>query len=173
MGYDLTMNRRPPMPKGDVRDPVHAEAFFAWCGAYTFRFDNASMSAMCRDVLDDVLDWDCESGPPPEFAPEVWAAWEAWETGPDKDGPAPTPEVADARARWDALMATPSPVPGKVPAFKFDTTDGWTVTPGECRILAGHLRARAGRVPAEMEQLVERFADFNERAAEHDGYRVD
>jgi hypothetical protein len=124
-------------------------------------------------VLGDVLDWDCEPGPPPEFAPEGWAAGEAWETGPDKDGPAPTSEVADAHAQRDALMATPSPVPGTVSAFKSDTTDRWTVVPSERRNLAGHLRASAGRATAELEQLVERFADFNERAAGHGGCRVD
>lgn len=69
---------------------------------------------------------------------------------------------------------------------KFRSNDNWLVTPSECRFIATRLRRGiAERVPqelllfyddappaSEVVSWLEAFASFNERAAEHGGYRV-
>ena len=95
--------------------------------------------------------------------------------------------------------------PSKVPAYKFESNEGWLVTPAECRRLAAALRAAIdsrgdalfptgvvtdsvteelaasmGLDPKdsfqpsldEARESANAWIDYNERAAEHGGYRV-
>jgi hypothetical protein len=161
----------------DFKDPDQAKTWLAWVNTYTFRFNIEEMG-LVRGMLRAVLDWDCTLPPPPVVAPTVTASWNAWADGPRQEGVPEPPDVTEARRAWDAVLATPSPVPNRVPAYKFQSNEGWIVTPAECLLLARWLRnlLRAGHVPAPLAydvDLLVAFYNFNVRAAEHGGYTVD
>lgn len=78
--------------------------------------------------------------------------------------------------------------PGKVPAFKFSTNDGWIVVPQECLAITQGLKAAierdgaVGFLPSEeaiglsekeVKDWVLNWAAFNELAARHGGYSID
>ncbi|HXU04820.1 MAG TPA: hypothetical protein VN903_27855 [Polyangia bacterium] len=74
-----------------------------------------------------------------------------------------------------------SPDAALVPAFKLSSNSGYVVVPEECRLIAAALaqvvrdtREKLALTPEENEALnhVERFARFNQIAADHGGYEV-
>jgi hypothetical protein len=90
--------------------------------------------------------------------------------------------------RWHSATGRRSKGSGKVPAFKFTSSDGWWVRPEECRVvsttldeaLRDHpkilhqgLRARGyKRLLRDVEPLVAPWAMYNRIAADHGGYRI-
>ena len=86
----------------------------------------------------------------------------------------------------ERVQRTPSPLPGKVPDFKFRTNDGWWVTPEECRTIDLALRRaiaqRFGPVYEAFEadggtredalEFLQLWAGYNRMAAACGGYRV-
>jgi hypothetical protein len=78
-------------------------------------------------------------------------------------------------------LASRSPDPHSVPAFKFSSNESWIVTPDECLAIAAALerllrdtRSRVDVSPDEAPVLdfIESFARFNRVCAEHGGYEV-
>jgi hypothetical protein len=90
--------------------------------------------------------------------------------------------------RWRAATGRRSKAPGKVPAFKFTSNDGWWVRPEECRLVSTELAAALRDRPRslheglrargykrslrDVEDLVAPWAVYNRIAADHGGYRV-
>ena len=101
------------------------------------------------------------------------------------------PAVADVIARYlvrfEAATGRAAP-PGKALAYKFATSDGWLVTPAECRVVADGLevalsgqrtklvrglKARGySRNRETIVDLLEPWAQYNRVAADYGGYRV-
>jgi hypothetical protein len=101
------------------------------------------------------------------------------------------PAVADAIARYlvrfEAATGRPAP-PGKALAYKFASSDGWHVTPDECRAIAEgldealakrrtqlvrELRSRGySRNKESVVDLLEPWGQYNRVAADYGGYRV-
>ena len=101
------------------------------------------------------------------------------------------PVVADAIARYlvrfEAATGRAAP-PGKALAYKFTSSDGWLVTPAECRVIADGLEAALSgqrtRLVRELKargysqnrktivDLLEPWAQYNRVAADYGGYRV-
>lgn len=72
-----------------------------------------------------------------------------------------------------------SPNPTLVPCYKFNSNDGWIVTPAECLVIADALDSfLLGQLPgvSALEllwlQRVGELASFNRRCAGEDGYEV-
>jgi hypothetical protein len=78
---------------------------------------------------------------------------------PEADDLVPTPE-------GEAFLSRMLPQPWTVPSFKFGSSDGWIVTPGECRWIAYALWQHPDRA-------VRTFARFAMEAAKHGGFTVD
>ena len=66
--------------------------------------------------------------------------------------PAEVPVIEGFQKRWRAATGRRSKEAGKVPAFKFTSSDGWWVRPEECRVvstvLAEALRDRPRQIHA-------------------------
>lgn len=123
-----------------------------------------------------------------EARAEALADWLRFES--PLDSPATPEEEARARA-WlsqvEASRAAPSPIPGKVAAWKFASNEDWHVTPAECELIASALEALLeDGLPDDLAETVEReeddedellewvedWKDYNRVAATHGGYRV-
>jgi hypothetical protein len=62
--------------------------------------------------------------------------------------------VRDTRKTRKRLLSTHSSRPGKVPAFKFLSNEGWIVAGDECAVIATRLRAYASKITqAELDAL--------------------
>ena len=115
----------------------------------------------------------------------------------EEDAPPATPPATEAeraacmrfKVARDAWAATRSPLPGKVPAYKFGSNDNWFVSPEECGWIAAALdRLLADLDEDKAEELAERIGwdeggdalidwiadwnDYNRVAATHGGYHV-
>ena len=84
-------------------------------------------------------------------------------------------------AEWEAFRSVRSPDATLVPAFKLSSNSGYIIVPDECRLIAAALmqvardtREKLTVTPEEEGPLdfVERFARFNQTAADHGGYEV-
>lgn len=186
MGYDLQMVRTPPAV--DEKELPNSSGI---AGYYRFNVWGMRMTVGALEWADAI-----HYGPAPEI-PEleldgleedgVFAAMEALRGEAPADAPSPTQaELAAARAYLQAhedAVSSSSLTDGRVGAFKFQTNDGWLVTPEECAVLARKLRAHADLIARDYfpDADVSRedglkwilgFARYNEIAAEHGGYRV-
>ncbi len=97
------------------------------------------------------------------------------------------PAVAEYMARFQAATGQPA-LPGKALAYKFQSNDGWLVTPDECRVIADGLDAALAhrrddlvrglgergytRVSETAWDLLGWWAQYNRVAADHGGYRI-
>ena len=98
------------------------------------------------------------------------------------DRPASGREIRKVRAaieRFEQLLKSTSPDPGKVPAYKFMTNDGWFVVPEECEAISEALIAPSDFDPSSLPEgqrepfaVVQEWASFNSAAALNGGYRV-
>lgn len=100
--------------------------------------------------------------------------------------PSEVPVIEAYRRARDDAARTGSPNSGKVPAFKFESNDGWIVTSEECRsivegmsrLLSGDLEAflcllkADGWDPEAVTELMRLWTSYNRIAADHGGYRV-
>jgi hypothetical protein len=68
------------------------------------------------------------------------------------------------RHRLQAARATPSRAPGKVPAFKFTSNDGWIVSVAECAAIARAVREYAMRITEHDLAALEREYDARQKA---------
>jgi hypothetical protein len=186
MGFDLQMVRAPA-----AADEEELPNSGGVAGYYRFDLREMQVTVGALERAEALHD-----GPAPEI-PElacegldeerVFAAIEALRGEAGAGAAAPTEaELAAARAfiaAHEAAMSASSIVGDRVGAFKFETNDGWLVTPEECRLLARKLRARcealareyfpaAGVQEAAARRWIVGFARYNEIAAEHGGYRV-
>lgn len=108
---------------------------------------------------------------------------------PAKHEPPLGPDDLAACHAWlaasDARASTRSPQAGKVPAYKFGSTQNWWVVPEECALIADAMDKLLEDLPEglakEMEwdgnedaliEWLEDWRDYNRVAASHGGYRV-
>lgn len=143
------------------------------------------------DVIDSSLPTpEFPQWPPPGLddvlASELARYWDEPAEVDKRLGPAEVPVVEAYRRARNETGATPSPQPGKVPAFKFESNDGWIVTPDECRVIAAgmdrllssdlevflHLLKADGWNPEGVTELMWLWTDYNRIAAQFGGYRV-
>ncbi|WAS99198.1 hypothetical protein [Nannocystis punicea] len=186
MGYDLQMVRTPPA--ADENELPNSSGI---AGYYRFNMWGMRMTVGALEWADAI-----HYGPAPEI-PEleldgldedrVFAALEAVRGEAPEDAPAPSAaELAAARAylqAHEAAVSASSLQNGRAGAFKFQSNDGWLVTPEECAALAGKLRQHADLIARDYfpdadvsredgHKWILGFARYNEIAAEHGGYRV-
>ncbi len=90
--------------------------------------------------------------------------------------------------RFTTATGRRSKSPGRVPAYKFRSNDGWLVVPEECQVIADGLDAALverrnellrglrvrgySRTPKTLADLLVWWAQYNRMAADHGGYRV-
>jgi hypothetical protein len=91
------------------------------------------------------------------------------------------PELATERAQ---VTDRETIVDGRVASYKWESNDGWLVTPAECRIIAERVRKSADMIAREFFTDIDGMTEeqgrawvtgwirFHELAAEHGGYRV-
>ncbi len=159
MGFDIYMAKRPSeLPIGyrphDVARPEY------------YRFRASSMAVMltameaAQVAADDPAPvW--PSWPPPSLnatrAPLLEQALrlqrlDAHLTAPEQQ------LVLDTLVSRSSVRATRSRLPGRVPAFKFRSNDGWIVSPEECAMIAAGLARYAHDVPAaQLRELDARY----------------
>lgn len=189
MGYDLHMVRTP-----DAVDPELANSYDR-PGYYRFNVWGMGVTVGALEWADAIHHGDAPPIPELEVPgldeERIHAAIEFIQAEQDDDGddadePPTEAELAAARAYLRAheeAVSASSLQEGRVGAFKFQSNDGWLVTPEECREIARKLRASAdviasdyfpdaGVARADGERWVLGFARYNEIAAEHGGYRV-
>jgi hypothetical protein len=196
MGYDIFMLQKPPanIPGYKPQDEGDPEYW---------RFNAGGMAGMLRIMIKariadrnfaapPLSDWPPKGVLSEERAEEL-ADWAWWGEMPGKP---PTESEMQRLQPWrDALerwRRTPSTEPGRVPAFKFCTNDGWIVTPEECTIIANGLEAgvtrsrrvlgrfrgivpsprRSGIPRDEAAQWILQWAGYNRAAAQLGGYSV-
>ncbi|MDC0720276.1 hypothetical protein [Nannocystis bainbridge] len=185
MGYDLQMVRTPPTVDEDELPNSSGVA-----GYYRFNVRGMATTVGALEWADAIHYG--EAAPIPELElgeldeERVLAAFAALR-GEAAEGPAPTEaELAAARAylqAHEAAVESSSLKDGRVGAFKFQSNDGWLVTPEECAVLARKLREHveviaqdyfpdAGVAREDGRKWILGFARYNEIAAEHGGYRV-
>lgn len=102
------------------------------------------------------------------------------------------PAVADAIAkyliRFEAATGKQPVLQGKVLAYKFSSSDGWLITPDECRTIADGLehalvrrrvkllrglqKQNPSHTPETIAELLLEWTRYNRVAADHEGYRV-
>lgn len=176
MGYDMyAIGARTKVPAGFVASERPIRPDDPWY----FLLNGMGMGKMAEEMdRAGVLDLDTEHPPWPDH-PEPYG--EHFEDGfdvseRDADG---TYERAKSLEGQTYLRARAELVRtlgehGKVPAFKFETNDGWIVTPPECLWIAEALELRSLLLDeGRWRSLVEEFAAFNRRCGEWtDGYAV-
>ena len=97
-------------------------------------------------------------------------------------------EMAACRAyhaAYEAWAQSRSPLPDKVPAYKYDANEGMHVVPEECALIADALEKLLEDPPEDLAEqcdwegdedtfleLIEDWKDYNRVAASHGGYRV-
>lgn len=185
MGYDLQMVQTPS--SADERELPNSSGVPGY-----YRFNSWGM----RMTL-GVLEWanatywakpPIRPGfPPAGFTEERIAGAICVLRGEEPSASPPTEaELAAAReylrAHEEAVSGS-SLVDGRIGVYKFESNEGWLVTPAECLALASRLREHAeviardmftdaGLTAEEGLRWVLGFARYNEIAAEHGGYRV-
>lgn len=185
MGYDLRMVQTPA--SADEQELPNSSGIPGY-----YRFNGWGM----RMTL-GVLEWAAASRyakpperpafPPAGFTVEAMeAAILALRNPPPPDPPPTEAELAAAREYLRAheqAVSGSSLLDGRIATYKFESNEGWLVTPAECLELAKKLRAHAeviardfftdaGLTEDDGRRWVLGFARYNEIAAEHGGYRV-
>jgi hypothetical protein len=138
-------------------------------------------------VAPELPDW-----PPPGLSPERAEQLQYYLFDADKwkqvAKPKERPIVADFLKRFSEATGRRSESPGLVPAYKFQSNDGWLVLPEECCVIADGLEAALNKRRAELVRglrklgysrtketvadLLVWWAQYNRVAADHGGYRV-
>lgn len=161
MGFDIQMNE-PPTAAEVQRAHLDADQ-----PGY-FRFNWSAMPVMVVTMA-----W---AGAVVEEKPPAWPAWPPEGTPADHrdllmeavSDPKREPELTvperkatiAIRARFERLRATRSARPGKVPAYKFASNDGFIVTAAESAIIAAKLRTYAKQLtPAKLAALDKVYRD--------------
>lgn len=184
MGYDLHMAETP-----DSVDEKELPNSSGVPGYYRFNVWGMGMTVGALEWAGAI--YHGEPPPLPELEgideDRVHVAVEVVRGGkPPKKKPPTEAELAAARAYLDAhekAVSKSSLKRGRVGAYKFQSNDGWLVTPKECLVIASKLRASvdviardffgdAGIAEKDGRRWVLGFARYNEIAAEHGGYRV-
>jgi len=183
MGYDLQMVRTPP-----AADETELPNSSGIAGYYRFNVRGMSMTVGALEWAEAIhyrpAPWpDTElDGMDDDRLLEVIDALDGEETDP----PPTEAELKVVRAHLaahEAAVSGSSLVDGRVGAFKFQSNDGWLVTPEECVVLARQLREHAELIARDFfpdagieaedgRRWILGFARYNEIAAEHGGYRV-
>jgi hypothetical protein len=170
MGYDLHMAERPAaVPEGYVPQYEGQPEYFR-VRAEPMKVLVALMAeadAVSLEPTPEFPRW-----PPPGLDEKRAAAIAAHR----RDGGRLTPpltifEQAALRASEDALEAIlrrPSAEPGRVPVYKFQSNDGWWVSPEECRGLDRSLRRFADELSDDvLAAVLAPFEAVQRREAEH------
>lgn len=185
MGYDLHMVRTPATVDADELPNSSGVA-----GYYRFNVRGMAMTVGALEWADVIHYGRAPAIPsfPPAGLEEVRAVAlvDHLHAGADLE-PAATEAEFEAVQGYleacDAAVSGSSLVDGKVGAYKFQSNDGWLVTPEECVAIAAGLRRHgeviarefftdAGISAEDGRRWVAGFARYNEIAAEHGGYRV-
>jgi len=197
MGYDISILA---LPSG-FADPEYVPQVEG--APEYFRVSTAGMNLVAQAMLDaGVIDENC---PDPAFD-ELWpfegltperhgeivvhssGARMMSPGGPVSFDP-PTQQERDAAKRldeaMDRLLCTCSPIEGRVPLFKFCSSDGWIVTPEECKAIHAGLSRSTEKGKGlralwtmwkgkskEEAALIRQWTIFNRVAASCGGYRV-
>ena len=187
MGFDMHMVRTPKATPEGYEPQYEGQPGYH---RFTFRAMPLTLGAM---------EWaECvHHHPPPEW-PEIPAPMEPerfdavllfveFEEDDELGGVPPTPEevamIRDHIAARDRVTDASSLRDGRVGAYKFESNDGWLVTPDECEVIARAVRAHAdviaedfftdvGLSTSDGHAWLKKWADFNALAAAHGGYRV-
>lgn len=147
MGMDITMNE-PPTPAEVRQAKLDADS------PDYFRFNWSGMRVMVTTMV--------AAGAVTEEEAPVFPPWPPAGTAADRQDLVrdalfePTLEVKltsaeqirvrTMRTTRKKLLATHSKKPGKVPAFKFLSNEGWIVAGDECTVIAKQLSAHAARI---------------------------
>ncbi len=162
MGMDITMNE-PPTPaearaaKLDADSPEYFR--FNWGGMHVMVLTMIAAGAVVESEKPPVFPVWPPAGTPKDrkdLASEALGdpSLEVKLTPPEKI------RVRAARKTWKRLLATHSAKPGKVPAFKFLSNEGWIVAGDECAVVAARLRAYAASITqAELDELDRAYRD--------------
>ncbi len=185
MGYDLKMVKTPA--SADERELPNSSGIPGY-----YRFNGWGMR-MTLGVLEwaDAIHYaaapERPAFPPAGFSVEPMEAAILALRGEPQPGPGPTDaELAAAREYLRAHEQSVSGSTlqdGRLATYKFESNEGWLVTPEECLALAKRLRDKAEVIAREFftdagltaddgRRWVLGFARYNEIAAEHGGYRV-
>ncbi len=188
MGFDMYMVRKPTsLPEG-------YKAQYSDMPDYHRNRVGAMPVTLCAMEWADCLRYatmpEMPDFPPPGFEDEERAGdILAWIDEPDEieiDPPATEAEIAACRAYHEAveaILTTSSLEDGRVASYKWDSNDGWLVTPEECAVIAEKIREHAEMIARDMFtdagfsvedglEWLDTWAWFNAVAAEHGGYRV-
>jgi hypothetical protein len=189
MGYDMRMMNSPSVPLKGYRPQDEDDPGY-------FQFRNIGMAAML-DIMEaaGVVDGTAKHDELPDWPPNGLSNDRADELGPfvfdDIEVPSPPTAtemliIEDWRSAADIVLGTKSARPGKVPAYKFMSNDGWIVWPEECLSISNALckalatkperilpdQKISGIKPNEAAEWILSWASYNEVAAKHGGYRV-
>lgn len=131
--------------------------------------------------LTNVVDWKAQHQPFPRPRPTAEADW-------DDDGRPLTDAAQAFVAAHERVLRASSPIPGRVPWFKFVTNDGWVVSAAEAKILldearvvraddmhpcrAALIRDMGAAADSAWMATLDDFIDFVDVAAAEGGFRV-
>ena len=184
MGYDLQMVRTPA-----AVDETELPNSSGIAGYYRFNMWGMNMTVGALEWADAIHYKPAPAIPEPDLdgieEDRLFAAIGAIR-GEQTESPPTEAELQAGRAyleAHEAAVSGSSVVDGRMGAFKFQSNDGWLVTPEECVVLARKLREHAELIARDYfpDAGVKRedglkwilgFARYNEIAAEHGGYRV-
>ncbi|MCY1057618.1 hypothetical protein [Nannocystis sp. SCPEA4] len=186
MGFDLQMVRTPA-----AADEAELPNSSGIAGYYRFNVWGMNMTVGALEWADAIHYKSAPPIPEPELngidEDRLFETIEALRgEAPETAAPPTEAEVRAARAYVQAhedSVSASSLVDGRVGAYKFQTNDGWLVTPEECVVLARKLRQHAELIARDYfpdagvkqddgRRWILGFARYNEIAAEHGGYRV-
>lgn len=187
MGYDFTMVRTPPSV--DARELPNSNGI---PGNYRFTTWGMQMTLGALEWADAIHYERTHTLPALEVGAldtdDVAAAFASLAApGGEPVGPTPSAAALDLVRRHqracEEVLTRSSLRDGRVGAYKFQSNDGWLVTPEECEVLDRCLRASAAMIARDMFtdagltaedglRWVLGFARYNAVAAEHGGYRV-
>jgi len=194
MGFDIFMNEE-PREIGTDYEPQFEEDPRYW------RFVSVGMRGMLElmhkaGVIDTNLSSPEFPWPPEGFAEERVAEIEEWVFQDSEPEAEPTDDekkvLRPLRKQVAQIRGTRSRNPELVPAFKFQTNDGWIIDEEECLLIADALRDAVARsrkfmglfssfLPSKEETGISKkeaaewilnWAAYNELASRHGGYKV-
>jgi len=201
MTFEMKMIREPLQVPAGYETPMYGDP----PSLYRLNDNGMRLTLEAMDAA-GCLQWldapDLVSPPPPGLAPaglepsldgifvlggQELRPVEPAETARVEDDDPRTREMAAMREKYfemnDFILACDTVRDGRVASYKWQTNDGWLVTPGECRAIASALRRSlddvVGRLfPTRFQSVqnghrwLERWTTFHDLAAEHGGYRV-
>ncbi len=190
MGFDIRMEREPSSYPPDYEPQYAGEP------AYYRIVEGSQWIILGIMIAAGVVDTEKEPPEIPEWPPLSMSDERFEQIEPYMDDPIAlrgvlTPEEWQLYESYQRELGEATEVnsvwPGLVPAFKFKSSDGWLVSPAECRSIAdgldkllrvGHpplfqwLEKEKGCSATVAQELIRSWGGYNRVASECDGYRV-